>query len=75
MVSNYGLIGEWTRQHRLGLAIDSTSPSEIAKAFEAFVREDPNTLFDPERALEFALSNSPQHYARTLAEHILVRNA
>ncbi|NEP85222.1 MAG: glycosyltransferase family 4 protein [Okeania sp. SIO3B3] len=65
--SDYGLMGELVRRHKLGLAVDSTSPAILAQALETCLTHPPATLFDSKGAAAFAQMNTVEHFAQTLA--------
>lgn len=69
--SNYGLMGELTRSHRLGLAVDSTSPSEIAQGLTRFLNESPLAFCDRTSMRQFAEQNSVQAFTETIFQHLL----
>lgn len=62
-----GLVGEWTRGHGLGRAVDSTSPDALARAITAAVL-DPAGPFDPGAARAFAAGHTPDAFVRTLLD-------
>jgi glycosyltransferase involved in cell wall biosynthesis len=71
LATDYGLIGKMIRDHRLGLAVDTTVPNEIAWGIRMFVEEPGNVEFDPRAAASLAAANTPEMYAQTLIEQIL----
>jgi glycosyltransferase involved in cell wall biosynthesis len=64
--SSYGLMGELVMHHRLGLAVDSMVPKEIAKALSQYTLETPTTFCDPAQMRKFAEQNSIEIYAETI---------
>ncbi|MBW4509593.1 MAG: glycosyltransferase [Scytonematopsis contorta HA4267-MV1] len=68
--SDYGLMGEWTRHNHLGLAVDSTSPSEIAKGMTRFLLEDPSQFANHALMQSFVEENSVDNFANTIFSHI-----
>lgn len=68
--SDYGLMGELARQYQLGLVVDSTQPTEIAKALTTLLTASPQTLSNPSQMKLFAAQNSIELYASTIFEHL-----
>ena len=66
LASNYGLTSELTQRRNLGVTVESTDPSEIARSIISIAGCDPNTLFDANEAERFALENSAENTAKTL---------
>jgi len=50
----YGLLGRQAHDHKLGLAVDTTSPDILADAMTLAVEKGPRTLFDEHAARRFA---------------------
>ncbi|AFZ01182.1 glycosyltransferase [Calothrix sp. PCC 6303] len=72
--SNYGLMGEMVRRYKLGIAIDSTVPEEIAKGITKLLLEKKTNVLDEERSIlmkSFIEQNSAERYARTILDRIL----
>jgi glycosyltransferase involved in cell wall biosynthesis len=63
LASTYGLMGELVRQRSLGITVDSTQASEIAKGVSAFLEGKPTEMFDSQSAAEFAGENSAEGFA------------
>jgi glycosyltransferase involved in cell wall biosynthesis len=63
----YGLVGELIRQHRLGRAIDSTSPENIADTISDMVLHN-HLGFDPDSATRFAEANTVERFADTILD-------
>lgn len=66
LVSDFGLMGEMVRRYKLGLAVDSTVPSEITKGFERFMLESSETLCDYIKMKQFADQNTAEQYAKII---------
>jgi glycosyltransferase involved in cell wall biosynthesis len=60
--SNFGLMGEMVRKYSLGLAIDSSKPSEIAIALNKLINNSA-LQFDTEKMKTFAKENSADKFA------------
>lgn len=63
---DYGLLGHLIRRHRLGLAIDTTSPQALAAGIERFLAQSPASLFDPAQADALARRNDASTFATTI---------
>jgi len=68
--SDFGLMGEIVQRYKLGLAVDSVVPSEIAKGFERFMLESPASLCDPRKMKQFAEQNTAEQYAKLIFHHL-----
>lgn len=68
--SNYGLTGEITRSRGLGLTVDSTVPSEIAKGLTRFMLESSAEFCDRENMIFFADQNSAENFASVIFQYI-----
>lgn len=71
LTQSYGLLGELTRTHRLGLAVDTTNPTAIADAIRILVESDPETVCDRERMSAFAESHAADRFADTILDRLL----
>jgi glycosyltransferase involved in cell wall biosynthesis len=69
--SNFGLMGEIVRKYCLGLAIDSSNPSEIASALNKLLSENNIQYFDIEKMGVFAEENSSDKFSKVLFEGFL----
>jgi glycosyltransferase involved in cell wall biosynthesis len=63
LAQEYGLVGRLTREHRLGISVDSCAPSEIAREIERMVADGPARFFDPQSAQRFAAAQTPARFA------------
>ena len=68
--SNYGLMGEIVKRNRLGITVDSTLPSEIAKGLTQFLLREPTEFCDLHSMKSFAEQNAAEKFASTLFEHL-----
>ncbi|NJR50268.1 MAG: glycosyltransferase [Leptolyngbyaceae cyanobacterium CSU_1_3] len=68
--SNYGLMGEMTRRHQLGLAIDSTDPQAIADGISFLLQTSSAQVGDRSKMQAFAAQNSAQRFADVIFETI-----
>lgn len=69
LAQEYGLVGYQTRTHKLGQAVDTTSPQAIAEALGAFVAA-PARAFDPSAARAFAAQNTVGAYLDAFFGHL-----
>jgi glycosyltransferase involved in cell wall biosynthesis len=67
---NYGLMGELTHRHSLGLAVDAEQPKQIANGLRQFLRADPNTFCDRQKMQQWASQNTAEKFASTIFNHI-----
>lgn len=72
--SDFGLMGEITRRYKLGLAVDSTVPSEITQGFQRFLLESPASLCDREKMKQFAEQNKAEKFASTIFQFLETKN-
>lgn len=70
LASDYGLMGEITRQWQLGLTVDSTSSSEIAQGLSRFLQESFEEFKDLNKMKAFALQNSTTCFANLIFKNI-----
>jgi glycosyltransferase involved in cell wall biosynthesis len=70
LASDFGLMGELTRHYGLGLAVDSTIPSEIAKGVTRFLLESPESLCEPVKMRQFADKNNAKQFSSIIFQHL-----
>lgn len=68
--SDYGLMGELIRQYGLGLAVDSTIPTEIATGLTRLLVESPDNSVDRVKMREFATANSAERFASIVFQNL-----
>jgi glycosyltransferase involved in cell wall biosynthesis len=68
--SDYGLMGELVLRYKLGLAVDSTKPTEIAQAIAHCLSEKTSTIGNPAQMKKFAEQNSIERYASTIFQYL-----
>ena len=59
-------MGEIVRQRSLGITVDSTKPSQIAKGISAFLAGEAREMFDSDSAAQFARENSAERFAQVV---------
>ena len=64
--SDYGLMGELVRRHQLGLAVDSTQPTELAKALVKLLQEPLERFYSLEKLQQFVEQNTVEKFASTV---------
>jgi glycosyltransferase involved in cell wall biosynthesis len=69
--SDYGLMGELARRYELGLAVDSTKPTEISEALTTCLSASLQTLSNPSQMKLFAEQNSIELYASTILQNLI----
>lgn len=62
----YGLVGHLTREHHLGLSVDSSDPAAVAAAITQMAQVGPSSFIDLSAAQAFAASQTPQRFAATV---------
>ena len=63
LAQSYGLVGRLTRDHRLGLDVDSSDPAKLAAEMQRMVDSGPQSFIDLSSAADFAASRTPQRFA------------
>lgn len=66
LAQQYGLVGHLTRQHRLGLAVDSSDPAAVAAAITQMAQLGPSSFLDLASAQAFAAAQTPQRFAASV---------
>jgi len=65
--SDWGLVGHYIRDHRLGIAADAEDPSALAGALARVLDGDlPATTFDPDEARRFAAGHTLEAFGRVV---------
>jgi glycosyltransferase involved in cell wall biosynthesis len=70
LTSDYGLMGEITRQWQLGLTVDSTSPDEIASRIAICLQQNAENLSDRKKMETFARQNSTTCFASSIFNNL-----
>jgi glycosyltransferase involved in cell wall biosynthesis len=63
LAQEYGLVGRLTREHRLGVSVDSGNPVQLAFEIARMVRLGPANFIDRPAAAEFAAAQTPHRFA------------
>jgi glycosyltransferase involved in cell wall biosynthesis len=68
--SDYGLMGELVQRYELGLIVDSTQPSEIAKGLTQLMQSSLQSFCNLEKMKQFVQENSAQKFAEIIFNSI-----
>lgn len=68
--SNYGLMGEITRLHDLGLTVDSTVPGDIAQRLIHLLTEPLKDIGDQQKMQQFAEQNTAERFAQVIFQNL-----
>lgn len=63
LAQEFGLVGRLTRDHRLGVSVDASEPSHLAREIARMVECGPATFIDQPAAASFAAAQTPQRFA------------
>ncbi len=63
LAQTFGLIGKLTRDHRLGIDVDTDDSGRLAEQIVRMVERGPATCFDRAAAARFAAAQTPQRFA------------
>jgi glycosyltransferase involved in cell wall biosynthesis len=63
LAQDYGLVGRLTREHRLGISVDSCDPTQLACEIGRMVERGPATFIDLPAAARFVATQTPQRFA------------
>jgi glycosyltransferase involved in cell wall biosynthesis len=69
--ADFGLMGEITRRHQLGLTVDATDPDAIAHALSQFVTAPIAQLASVTQMQQFAAQNRAERFASQIFQQIL----
>lgn len=68
--SNYGLMGEIVKRHKLGVTVDSRIPVEIAKGLKQYLTMPAEDLCSHHSMKQFAGQNSAEKFADTIFDYL-----
>jgi glycosyltransferase involved in cell wall biosynthesis len=71
LATDYGVIGEQVRRHRLGITLDATNSDSIRAAIEAWIERPRAIPFDLRTATAFARENTAELFAETIFSRLL----
>jgi glycosyltransferase involved in cell wall biosynthesis len=71
LATNYGLVGEQVRRHRLGITVDTTDSDSIRAVIEDWIERPEAIPFDPEATAAFAGRNTAELFAETIFTRLL----
>ncbi len=75
LASDYGLMGEITRSHHLGITVDTEVTEQIAQGLRLFCHNAPQQLCDSSKMQAFARQNSADKFAEVIVQQLnLVRS-
>lgn len=63
LAQEYGLVGRMTRDHGLGLTVDSSDPGELARKIVHMVEQGPANFLDRPTAQRLVNTQTPQRFA------------
>jgi glycosyltransferase involved in cell wall biosynthesis len=63
LAQEFGLIGRLTRDHHLGIAVDSGNPAKLAHEIGRMIEAGPATFFDRAAAARFVAAQTPERFA------------
>jgi glycosyltransferase involved in cell wall biosynthesis len=63
LAQEFGLVGRLTRDHGLGVSVDASDPSLLAREIARMVECGPSTFIDRPAAASFAAAQTPQRFA------------
>lgn len=70
LASDYGLVGQYVREHELGLATNATRPCSLAQGLSVWLGNGPFP-FDPLRAAAFGAARTAERFSQTILEILL----
>jgi len=66
LASRHGLVGEWVRRNRLGLAVDTTDSLDIAAGVQRWLAGLPPEIADPDEMKRLADEHAVERFTGTL---------
>lgn len=63
LAQEFGLVGRLTRDHGLGVSVDSSDPFELAREITNMVERGPARFIDRDTATRFVEAQTPQRFA------------
>ncbi|MGC1306807.1 MAG: glycosyltransferase [Phormidesmis sp.] len=71
--SNYGLMGELVYRYQLGLAVDSTQPSELAKGLSQLLRKPLAQFYSSAKMEQLVQQNTIEKFAGTIFDELSIQ--
>ena len=71
LATEYGVVGEQVRRHRLGLALNTTDADAIRAALENWLERPETIPFDLEATSAFARANTAELFAATIFSRLM----
>ena len=71
LATDYGVVGEQVRRHRLGITVDATDADSIRAVLEAWIERPEVIPFDEGSAAAFAGENTAELFAETIFSRLL----
>ena len=71
VATDYGVVGEQVRRHRLGITVDTTDADAVRRALEAWLERPEAIPFDADAAAAFASENTAELFAATIFGRLL----
>jgi glycosyltransferase involved in cell wall biosynthesis len=71
LATDYGVVGEQVRRHRLGITVDATRSESIREVLEEWIRRPGAIPFDPAAATAFSAENTAELFAETIFSRLL----
>jgi glycosyltransferase involved in cell wall biosynthesis len=71
LAADFGLMGEVTRRHQLGVTVDATDPDAIATALGQIINLPADQIANPTQMQQFAEQNCADRFASQIFQHLL----
>jgi glycosyltransferase involved in cell wall biosynthesis len=71
IAQEYGLLGRFVRDYRLGITVRTDDPAAMARGIETVVREGVDSIADPAGMRNFLAGREPERFARIIVDTIL----
>lgn len=71
LTQDFGLLGKFVREHRLGLTVDTTDADCLAAGIERMVNEDSRSFIDRAAAQAFVAARTPHAFASVVVRSLL----
>jgi glycosyltransferase involved in cell wall biosynthesis len=71
LAADFGLMGEVTRRHQLGITVDATDSDALAAALDRLIDPPPDQIANATRMQQFADQNRADQFASQIFQHLL----